>query len=604
MKKRAFPFLTLCLRRCGYLRLAVHVSGVWLGGSLPLEAGVREAWVQRYTNTVADTEDVASTVVHDKEGNFIVTGSTRQKGLGQDAVVFKYSAKNGSVLWQKRFNGKGNGVDAFTTAAVDGNDNVVVAGYSSNGNDCDYYVAKYASADGALIWEMRYDGPANGRDQITAVAVDGSGNVLVTGTSGPDDYDDDYYQGDCYTAKYAAADGALLWERRIPHAPNRATLRPPVLAVDAAGNAVVADFVENHGNRDICTIKYAAADGATLWERRFDGPGEGLDFANAVAVDREGNAVVAGSTTGADNKGMEFYTAKYAAANGTVIWEKRHAGLVAAEDGAKAVAVDGSGNVIVTGRSIEFLRGDFYTAKYAAADGALLWERRYEGVLVGNGADYGDDGPLALALDPHGDVIVTGYSRDGVDDHQTDYYTARYAAGDGAVLWEKRYNGPQNARDTPVAVTVNSHGNVAVAGSSTSGQDADIYTACYAGGDGMLFWEQRYSGLSQGMSNGQAVRVDKKSNVIVSGSSEADDTGFDFLTTKYSPAGAILWQRRHDGPAHGDDRVASLALDAGGNVVVTGFSAGEYCTVKYAAADGTLLWEHRYSGLGISGGQP
>lgn len=37
--------------------------------------------------------------------------------------------------------------------------------------------------------------------------------------------------------------------------------------------------------------------------------------------------------------------------------------------------VDGSGDVVVTGNS----SSDFYTAKYAAADGALLWKKRFVG---------------------------------------------------------------------------------------------------------------------------------------------------------------------------------------------------------------------------------
>ena len=71
--------------------------------------------------------------------------------------------------------------------------NVVVLGTSSRGDAAsgDYYTAKYAAADGALLWEKRYNGPADGDDQATAVAVDGSGNVVVTGIS------DVIYNEDC-----------------------------------------------------------------------------------------------------------------------------------------------------------------------------------------------------------------------------------------------------------------------------------------------------------------------------------------------------------------------------------------------------------------------
>src|SRR5258706_1901403 len=55
-------------------------------------------------------------------------------------------------------------------------------------------------------WVQRYNGPGNGDDHPWAVAVDASGNVVATGTS----------ESSYYTAKYAAANGGLLWEKRLP----------------------------------------------------------------------------------------------------------------------------------------------------------------------------------------------------------------------------------------------------------------------------------------------------------------------------------------------------------------------------------------------------
>ena len=93
-------------------------------------------------------------------------------------------------------------------------DNVVVAGEvwnGTNGANSVCYTAKYAAADGALLWEKRFTVPANNHGHPSAIATDGSGNVVVTGVfhTGANDTNSDNY-----TLKYAASDGTLLWEQR------------------------------------------------------------------------------------------------------------------------------------------------------------------------------------------------------------------------------------------------------------------------------------------------------------------------------------------------------------------------------------------------------
>src|SRR4030095_13868812 len=112
--------------------------------------------------------------------------------------------------------------------------------------------------------EKRYNGPANGLDEAYAVAVDASGNVVVTGSSG-----ENFVPTDYYTAKYAAADGALLWEQRYNNN-NRSGMSQRAVAVGGSGNvAVTGVSCSTNGNPDYYTAKYAAADGALLWEQRY-----------------------------------------------------------------------------------------------------------------------------------------------------------------------------------------------------------------------------------------------------------------------------------------------------------------------------------------------
>ncbi|MEK7685481.1 MAG: hypothetical protein AAB466_08665, partial [Verrucomicrobiota bacterium] len=125
---------------------------------------MHEAWVQRYSNVVSNSADQGFkvNVVRDAAGDIIVTGASDDRITGQDMLTIKYSGADGTVLWQHRYNGPANSDDQAQAVAVDGSGNVVVTGFSNNGapnQNADFYTAKYAAADGALLWEQRYNGP-------------------------------------------------------------------------------------------------------------------------------------------------------------------------------------------------------------------------------------------------------------------------------------------------------------------------------------------------------------------------------------------------------------------------------------------------------------
>jgi hypothetical protein len=428
--------LLLALKTLVFNLNAAHLVCLWATLAFllqPAQAAVIEAWVQR-SNGPTNAYEYARAVAVDGSGNVVVTGSSG---------TIKYLA-NGTGVWTNRA--------GATVLAVDGNGNVAVTGSST---------FKYAAGDGALLWEQHY--PTN-YGIASGVAVDGNGNVMVTGSFYGTNVDFHYY-----TAKYAAADGALLWEKRYNSPGNSYYAR--ALAVDSSGNVVVAGFSAG----DFYTVKYAGADGALLWEKHRSVPFHSYyDGVSALALDGNGNVVITGSSGG-------NYTAKYGAVDGALLWEKRSNDPWWAE----AVAVDGSGNVVVTGSSGNTnFNADYYTAKYDAADGALLWEKRH------NGGENSEDYAQAVAVDRSGNVVVTGYSGNYPN---YDYYTAQYAAEDGALLWEKRYNGPADGDDRMIASEffgANSHclalgpnEMVAVTGTSDgnfgSGSASDYATVVY-----------------------------------------------------------------------------------------------------------------------------
>src|SRR5688572_23644391 len=113
------------------------------------------------------------------------------------------------------------------------------------------------------------------------------------------------------------------------------------------------------------------------WTKQHNSQGSVDDFASEVAVDRAGNVIVTGDSFTAEND-QDIYTAKFAAADGAVLWEKR-ATPSPSDDTAAGLAVDSSGNVIVTGYSGPAATQRYYTVKYAADDGEKVWEQFHDG---------------------------------------------------------------------------------------------------------------------------------------------------------------------------------------------------------------------------------
>lgn len=93
---------------------------------------------------------------------------------GNSATV-KYNSA-GQQQWAAYYPGTAKAM------AVDASRNVYVTGRSPGAGNLDYATIKYNSA-GQQQWIVTYNGPGNGDDQANAIAVDGSGDVYVTGAS-------------------------------------------------------------------------------------------------------------------------------------------------------------------------------------------------------------------------------------------------------------------------------------------------------------------------------------------------------------------------------------------------------------------------------------
>ncbi len=383
----------------------------------------------------------------------------------------------------------GPGTDIGQAVALDGAGNVIVGGRFAESADLagrvlrgsgstNGFVAKLSSG-GTLLWSHALE--TSDVVGVEAVAVDGGGNVAVTGWfRGSVDLGDGPVGGveglDIFVAKYAADTGRHLWSRVLGAA---RTDTGYGVAFDPAGNVIVAgtfqrtvDFgggglVSRLGGLDLFVAKFRGADGAHLWSRSFWNYGD--DIAYGVTTDARGDVLV----TGFFGSSIDFgggvlagagtnnaFVAKLAGTDGLHLWSQALAATANAR--AHSVATDRLGDVVVTG----FFEGslslpghtldasglsDTFVARYAGADGTLRWAINFPS----DGTDTG----YGIAVDAAGNVTITGqfWGEIVLGPHRlvsvgrSDVFVARLRATAGVPYWADVYGGFGNDQGHAVA---------------------------------------------------------------------------------------------------------------------------------------------------------
>jgi uncharacterized delta-60 repeat protein len=351
-------------------------------------------------------------------------------------------------LWHQAYDSDRD--DLAFDVAVDSEDNIIVTGYTKNGDgNTDYLTIKY-DQDGNEIWSKSYDGGNN--DEAHGVTVDSNDNVIVTGHSynASGNEKDNYY-----TIKYDR-DGNEIWNKSYADGETDWAMG---VTVDSQGNIIVTGDSRWAGSSSYLTIKYNQ-NGTEIWNNATGG-----NEAFGVAVDSEDNVIVTGQ---AGYPSGYWHTIKYNGTDGTQIWLVTYGG--GGDNEGHRVAVDSEDNIIVTGTSQPYFTHasfwDYHTIKYDH-NGKEIWSKTYE-----NGyANW----PMGLAVDSADNVIVTGYSSNGSTDY--DYYTIIYDK-DGNEIASATYDSGYD--DEAMGVAVDSEANIIVTGYSTNENgNKDYYTIKY-----------------------------------------------------------------------------------------------------------------------------
>ena len=353
-----------------------------------------------------------------------VTGASRGKGSKRDFATVAYDASTGKQLWAARYDGVRRQGDASVSLVVspDGR-TVFVSGQShipygpqTLATRIIFATVAYDAETGEQLWVRKLDpsGAANllykslltpdGRTLLVTGWGKGGGHGEVVETAA---YDAQTGQVRWVTLDPGAAltavlssDGRTLFvageTRRAPHpgllaAAIDVTTGKQLWSATAelpGGYGVAWDvalgpdgrslYATGQGPRhaegcyvdDYATVAFDTATGHELWRALYDGPGHGEDWAHAVATSPDGSTVyVTGMSSGFGDDiclpgipqtGADIATVAYDATSGAQLWVRRYASGSVDPDAAYAMAVDGPGNIYVSGLSTS----DFITLRY------------------------------------------------------------------------------------------------------------------------------------------------------------------------------------------------------------------------------------------------
>jgi hypothetical protein len=574
-------------------------------------------WSKNYKST---GREYGQGVAVDPEGNMLVTGYFTGKvdfggkiltAVGEDLFVVKLSPE-GKLVWVHNYSSTSN--EHGLGIAVDPEGYVLVTGHfdgevtfgsqTLKAEGTDLFVLKLEPKAGTAIWARNFKSSSS--EEGHGVAVDGQGNVLLTGYfEGVMDADGKWLTAngtDLFVIKLEPEEGKVIWAHNYKSEGNEHGMS---VAVDPEGYVFLTGYFDgavafgefklSAKGTDLFVLKLEPKAGNVLWAHNYIS--EGNEHGMGIAVDPKGSVILTGYFDGKVSfgefelsaEGTDMFVVKLEPKAGKVLWANNYSRI--GVDYGMAVAVDAGGNVFVTGYfNTKTVFGD-WRMKSSGEDmfvlkldpeGKEIWVKQFGGA--------GNQRGLGIAVHPKGYVHVTGYfsGRAEFGDHKliamgVDLFALMLEPQKGDVVWVRNF--ANVSHEGAMAVAVDRDGNVLVTGSFNGSVDfgghileatkTDVYVL-KLDTDGKAIWAKNYQGTSG--ESGSGIAVDVEGNVLLTGwfdgavnfdGHKLKSVGInDLFILKLNPSGEVMWAKNYQGPS--SDVGSGIAVDADGNVLVTG----------------------------------
>lgn len=307
----------------------------------------------RVNNVVGNAQQTYAesnrTVAQNADGRTVVVWSS----FGQDqantwGVISQiYNASGGLVGGNTIVNQTRDNDQRYPTVAMAENGNYVVTWTSNQGSaeGFDIYAQRYNSTGSALGTEFRVNTTTLGDQRYSRIAMNPDGSFVITWTSGADG------SGDVFFQRYNAS-GVAQGSQTQVHSATTGDQSFSTLAVAEDGTFVVTWSGNQTGNYDIYYRRFSALGAPISAEARVNTTLIGNQTWSDVAVDPAGNFTVTWTSDGnADGDGTAVMTRLFTATGTAFTGEIIVNGFTTGNQGNSTIAVDASGNFVITWES-------------------------------------------------------------------------------------------------------------------------------------------------------------------------------------------------------------------------------------------------------------
>ncbi|MBI4370499.1 MAG: T9SS type A sorting domain-containing protein [Elusimicrobia bacterium] len=342
-------------------QVIVVFSFIAVMASITRDAGAVHSYSSATFNASGDGRDVAYAVTVDQDGYVYLAGSVYETAGGENIWIGKYSSSL-SLVSSTSFRATGALTDRAFGIHAATNGYVYVSGYvrESSGRE-NAWLAKY---DNSLVLQTSVTFAAGGglADSAGAVVLDDNGNVIVCGYVTESSSGEDFW-----LARYSGSNLAFLSSTSIVGAGSGED-RCNSLVVNPVGRIYAVGSIADPSGKEIILLSRFSRALVLQTTATFSGPGTGDESARAVALDGDGNVYAAGFISH-PTQGTNAWIAKYGGSL-VLLSSVTVNDSAGGEDMATSIAMGSSGDVYVGG------------VLEQSSGGQNIWLARYDSSLV------------------------------------------------------------------------------------------------------------------------------------------------------------------------------------------------------------------------------